>query len=103
MTCGTYVKDLNILSEIIEVKNILLLDNLAACYSQQIDNGIPIIPYESVNFHDKELLILIKYLRNLSKAKIIRKFNRKHLQLKRIQNCKSWEEVKGVYLNRSES
>ena len=97
MSCGTYVKDLNILFGIFEANRILLVDNLVACYSQQLDNGVPVIPYEKVDFHDRELLSLIRYLRKAYGSKQVRQFNKKYFRLKKIKKSRSWDEVKRVY------
>ena len=97
MTCGTYVKDLSILYGLFEAERILLVDNLAACYALQVDSGVPILPYEEVNFHDNELLSLIKYLKQASAAKKLRKFNKKALKVKKIKKCKGWDAVRRVY------
>lgn len=43
---GMYIKDLSIFNR--NLNNVVLVDNAAYSYFNQLDNGIPIIPY----YHD---------------------------------------------------
>ncbi|CAD8155962.1 unnamed protein product [Paramecium pentaurelia] len=90
---GILVKDLRILNRNLE--RVALIDNSAFNFSQQIDNGIPIIPFFD-NKSDDELKHLYKYLSGMKEWHDVREYNRKHLQLYRytqnIQNLKSFQQ-----------
>ncbi|CAD8065791.1 unnamed protein product [Paramecium primaurelia] len=90
---GILVKDLRILNRNLE--RVALIDNSAFNFSQQIDNGIPIIPFFD-NKSDDELKKLYKYLSGMKEWYDVREYNRKHLQLYRytqnIQNLKRLQQ-----------
>lgn len=69
------VKDLRIF-ENRELKDIVLIDNAAYSFANQLDNGIPIIPFEDKK-DDTEMLDLLEYLRMLSKKEDVREENRR--------------------------
>jgi CTD small phosphatase-like protein 2 len=76
---GFIIKDLSIISNR-KLQNIVILDNLAYSYSLQLNNGIPIVEWQS-DKNDCELLGVLKYLKKLSKCEDVRKYNAKHLKL----------------------
>ena len=56
---GYFIKDLRILQR--DLKDIVIVDNLAYSFGYQINNGIPIISWYDNN-SDKELISLSNYL-----------------------------------------
>ena len=56
-----YVKDLGILEEFCDLKDVVLIDNSVLSFAYHLDNGIPISPfYDSKN--DVELLDISNFL-----------------------------------------
>jgi hypothetical protein len=74
-----YVKDLRIFKNI-DLKKIVIIDNSVLSFAFQIDNGIPILPFYD-NKKDSEMLILVNYLKHLSKVDDVLKENRKFLKM----------------------
>ncbi len=64
------VKDLGKLGR--NLKDIIIIDNVASSYALQIDNGIPISSYYG-NLKDDSLIQLIPILIQLSKINDVRK------------------------------
>ena len=60
---GYYVKDLRIVRNV-SLKHMALVDNSVYSFANQLDNGIPIIPFYD-DRHDEELCHLIVYIENL--------------------------------------
>lgn len=68
------MKDLRIIANR-ELKDLIIVDNAVLCFSLQIENGIPILPFYS-DKNDDELLHLLFYLKSLAEADDIRPLNR---------------------------
>ena len=60
-----YVKDLNILTENYDLKNVVLIDNSVLSFAYHLDNGFPVIPYIN-NKSDEILNSLALYLVNIA-------------------------------------
>lgn len=88
---GVYVKDLNIIMNR-NPKHIFLIDNYAHSYINQVDNGIPIVPYYD-NFKDDELLKLQMYLRHLSKQANAFEFNKNYFKSSHIMESQDLETL----------
>ena len=71
---GLYIKDLRILKDR-NLKDVILVDNVAYSFAFQLSNGIPILPFYDFTF-DGELLALSKYLKLLAEAKDVREYNK---------------------------
>lgn len=69
--CKYFAKDLNILLEGRELKDIIIVDNRAESFAYQIKNGIPIPDYEG-NKEDEELAVLTEYLLSFRNEKDVR-------------------------------
>jgi CTD small phosphatase-like protein 2 len=82
---GVYIKDLRVLKNR-KLENVLLVDNAAYSYFNQLENGIPIIPYYD-DKDDQELLHLIHYVQELiaindaQEGSSLRELNHKYFQL----------------------
>lgn len=59
------IKDLRVISNR-QLENLLIVDNCVGGFANQIENGIPIIPFEG-DPTDTELPVLKEYLLNLAK------------------------------------
>lgn len=59
-----YVKDLRIFKNR-NLANIMLVDNSPICFTQQIENGIPIVDYCNDNKLDRELVDLAIFLKEV--------------------------------------
>lgn len=79
---GFYIKDLRIIKNR-ELKNIIIVDNLAHSFGLQIDNGIPILEFTD-NKKDEELKYLTDYLLEAYHSEDVREFNRNKLRLKEL-------------------
>lgn len=83
---GFFIKDLRIVANR-ELKNMLIVDNLAHSFGFQIDNGVPILEwYDSEK--DQELLYLKEYLKEAAVQDDVREFNKKRLKLSELENMK---------------
>lgn len=79
---GFFIKDLRIVSNR-DLKNILIVDNLAHSFGFQIENGVPILEwYDSEK--DQELLYLKEYLKEAALQDDVREFNIKRLKLQEL-------------------
>lgn len=94
---GLFVKDLRIFSKIFDSENIFLVDNIVAAFSNQISNGIPIIPYNSENRKDRELMYLLRYLRMASRSKNTKKFNQNYFNLEFFGGRSDFSEALACY------
>jgi CTD small phosphatase-like protein 2 len=72
---GFFIKDLRIIANK-QLKDILIVDNLAHSFGFQIENGIPILEYHN-DSTDTELKNMIDYLIEASKHDDLRVFNRR--------------------------
>ena len=79
---GFLIKDLRVFSNR-DLKNIIIVDNLAHSFGLQINNGIPIISWTG-DSEDKELLNLSDYLIAAAFVDDVRKFNRSKLNLEQL-------------------
>ena len=79
---GNTIKDLRIIKNR-ELKNMIIVDNLAHSFGLQIDNGIPILEWTG-DKNDRELEFLEKYLIEISKCDDIRSYNREKLRLREL-------------------
>ena len=80
VTDGIYIKDLRILANR-NLKDVIIVDNVACSFGYQLDNGIPIISWHD-DKNDKELLNLMNYLKILVEVEDIREINRKTFNLR---------------------
>ena len=79
---GYRIKDLRIIGNR-DLKNIVIVDNLAHSFGYQISNGIPILGWEGDPF-DTELKFLAQYLLDAKDHENLRVYNEKHLRLKEL-------------------
>ena len=77
---GFFVKDLRIIKNR-ELKNMIIVDNLAHSFGFQIENGIPILEWHNNKKKDSELKYLMDYLLEILYADDVREFNKKRLRL----------------------
>ena len=79
---GFFIKDLRIIGNR-NLKDMIIVDNLAHSFGFQIDNGIPILEWHN-NKNDKELKFMAEYLIEASYCDDVREFNRKNLKLNQL-------------------
>jgi len=71
-----------------------LVDNAAINFCNQLDNGVPILPYEGPpNKNDKELKYLLSYLLSIRDHQDLRRINSRYFWLWKIQNAKTEDEA----------
>lgn len=87
---GFFVKDLRIIKNR-ELKNMIIVDNLAHSFGFQMDNGIPILEWHNNKRKDSELKYLMEYLLEMLYADDVREFNRKRLRLNELAVMKMEE------------
>lgn len=78
---GMRIKDLRIIKNR-DLSQIVIVDKLVHSFGLQLENGIPILEFTNQK-EDKQLLGLVKFLRELEKAKDVREFLRQKLQLRK--------------------
>lgn len=76
---GFIIKDLRIFVNR-NLKDMIIVDNLAHCFSYQIDNGVPLLEWQS-DPNDRELKYLYGYLKKAVEYDDVREYNRKMLRL----------------------
>ena len=76
---GHFVKDLRIFVDR-ELSNILIVDDHILSFAFQLENGIPVAPYNGED-RDDELNFLMTYLDDLSGSEDIRAANRERIRL----------------------
>ncbi|CAD8154277.1 unnamed protein product [Paramecium octaurelia] len=76
---GFYIKDLRIIANK-QIKNMLIVDNLAHSFGFQIENGIPILEWHD-DKNDQELKYLATYLMEAADQEDLRLFNKNKLRL----------------------
>ncbi|CAD8200634.1 unnamed protein product [Paramecium pentaurelia] len=81
---GFFIKDLRTLKDI-DLSSTIIVDNLAHSFGLQIDNGIPILEWNS-DEKDEELKQLTEYLIKASQVEDVRIFNRENLRLRELIN-----------------
>ena len=83
---GFVIKDLRIFQNR-NLKDMIIVDNLSHSFSFQIDNGIPLLEWQS-DKNDEELKYLYKYLKEAQTYNDLRLFNRERLKLQELGNVK---------------
>ncbi|CAD8196949.1 unnamed protein product [Paramecium pentaurelia] len=76
---GYFIKDLRILRDV-DLKNIIIVDNLTHSFGFQLENGIPILEWTD-DEKDQELKYLVDYLIEASQYEDVRDYNRQKLKL----------------------
>ena len=79
---GFIIKDLRIF-ENRDLKNMIIVDNLAHCFSYQIDNGVPLLEWQS-DVNDRELKYLYEYLKKAAAYDDVREYNIQKLKLREL-------------------
>ncbi|CAK72625.1 unnamed protein product (macronuclear) [Paramecium tetraurelia] len=87
---GLLVKDLRVI-EGRKLENMAIIDNSAYCYIYQLENGIPIIPFEE-NKKDKELLFMADYFIKCEKQLNWLQHHKLHFQNQLYLQCSTIEE-----------
>lgn len=78
---GFFIKDLRIIRNK-NLKDIIIVDNLAHSFGFQIENGVPILEWHSG--HDTELFYLKNYLIKAAEFFDVREFNIKNMRLEEL-------------------
>lgn len=86
---GFFIKDLRIIKNR-ELKNMIIVDNLAHSFGFQIENGIPILEWHN-DVKDCELKYLCDYLIEASTCEDVRIFNKERLRLRDMADFKTEE------------
>lgn len=81
---GLFLKDLRILSDK-SLKEVVLVDSESFSFCFQIDNGVPLMPWNG-DSKDAEILHLTGYLIKLSQSEDIRTMNRERFKLRELAN-----------------
>lgn len=76
---GYFIKDLRVLQNI-DMRNVIIIDNLTHSFGFQLENGIPILEWTN-DERDQELKYLVDYLIEASQCEDVREFNKKKLKL----------------------
>ena len=79
---GFIIKDLRIFVNR-NLKDLIIVDNLAHCFSYQIDNGVPLLEWQS-DVNDKELKYLYGYLKKAVGYNDVRDYNKSMLKLREL-------------------
>ena len=79
---GFFIKDLRIIKNR-DLKNVILVDNLAHSFGFQIDNGVPILEWHN-DKKDQELKYLKDYLIEAAFVDDVREHNRRRLRLSEL-------------------
>eukprot|EP00828_Plagiopyla_frontata_P043924 TRINITY_DN7017_c0_g1_i2.p1 TRINITY_DN7017_c0_g1~~TRINITY_DN7017_c0_g1_i2.p1 ORF type:complete len:402 (+),score=43.53 TRINITY_DN7017_c0_g1_i2:146-1351(+) len=79
---GFFIKDLRIIKNR-QLKNIIMVDNLAHSFGFQIDNGVPILEWHN-NLQDRELKYIAEYLIMATKEDDMRTYNSVNLKLQAL-------------------
>lgn len=79
-----YIKDISIFQDI-PLEKIIIIDNSVLSFCNQLDNGIPILPFYQ-NKEDVELKDLVEYLRHTALVNDVRVQNRTIIGLGRYYN-----------------
>lgn len=83
---GFFIKDLRIIKNR-DIKDMIIVDNLAHSFGFQIDNGVPILEFHN-DKNDKELKHICNYLIEACNSDDLREFNRKKLRLSELSELK---------------
>ena len=84
---SSYIKDLRLIANR-DLKEMLIVDNSALCFSLQLDNGVPILPFYQ-DLSDDELLHLLYYLQCVASADDVRPHNMEAFQLRSLVQVNS--------------
>ncbi|CAD8118016.1 unnamed protein product [Paramecium sonneborni] len=76
---GFFIKDLRLIGNK-QLKDMLIIDNLAHSFGFQIENGIPILEWHN-DQNDQELKALIDYLKEALNYSDLREYNSNYLKL----------------------
>lgn len=79
---GFFIKDLRIIKNI-DLKKVVIVDNMPHSFGFQLENGIPILEWKN-DPTDEELKLLTKYLLEGLKEDDLRLYNRKKFHLAEI-------------------
>jgi TFIIF-interacting CTD phosphatase-like protein len=84
---GVYVKDLSLLLEKRDIKDIVIVDNKVICYMINLENGISVKDYLG-DPQDTTLKFMIQYLQKLKDSNDVRDLirNEFHDKLAELQN-----------------
>lgn len=83
---GFFIKDLRIVKNK-NLKNIIIVDNLAHSFGFQIENGVPILEFHN-DKTDQELKHLSQYLIEAAQVDDVREFNKQKLKLIELADMK---------------
>jgi len=83
---GFIIKDLRIFQNR-NLKEMIIVDNLAHSFSFQLDNGIPLLEWQS-DKNDEELKYLYKYLKKVQEYADVRTINKEYLRLMELGELK---------------
>ena len=75
-----YVKDLDILNEYYDLKDIVIIDNSVLSFAFHLHNGIPIVPYYDEDI-DGSLYVVGLYLMHIFNENDLREANKKQINL----------------------
>ena len=100
-----YIKDLDILKENYNLKDIVIIDNSVLSFAYHLNNGIPIVPYYEGS-DDKYLLSIAVYLSKIWDCDDLREKNKKVYNLEKwkdeiaddIDNKKVWSSSSEVFV-----
>jgi len=92
---GNYIKDISRLGR--DLKDCIIVDNLAKSYANQPENGIPILSWYD-DPRDKELDLMFPLLIMLSKVKDVRKYVKRMVRKDKI----SYGIVNSLFANKPE-
>jgi CTD small phosphatase-like protein 2 len=84
---GENIKDLRMLRGV-DLRNVVLVDNLSHSFAFQVENGIPIVTWRGEAW-DNELRYLQNYLADAYWSQDVRVFNRERLRLREFARIKS--------------
>lgn len=79
---GFIIKDLRIFQNR-NLQDMIIVDNLAHSFSFQLNNGIPLLEWQS-DRNDQELKYLYKYLKKVYQYPDVRTLNREYLKLEEL-------------------
>ena len=92
-------KDLRILGDEIDLKKVILVDNSAYNYLNQVRNGVPILSYFGTDWADRELYKLKDYLQMLAKDDNLPFHNSNQFNFSGLKYVSSFLEAFDVILN----
>ena len=84
---GITTKDLRIFPQI-DLKNCLIVDNFVYNFVNQLENGIPILPFYGEK-NDNELKKLLHYLQELSENDNMVEINSKNFNFEKLKNVEN--------------